>query len=502
MADRPRRPSEARVPCLGAKCGRGRGRRDGPCRGCGRFATQVRKACRSRSTRVGVSAEAPGPTPCAGVSPSPRARSRPRPASGCGLGTGARCSPGSARRRGRMGAGDGTRARRSQCSVDPGRRRNGNGRRRARTPPAGPRPGRGVTRRRVDPGRHLPRSVPRGLRPAEPLRLEPLELLGDGQFDDRGQVAIGHRRPHERLQALQLVAEPGPGGELDLVAGGGEGLHARRPRPCGSHRGDMAGRVGELLRSLGPGLGRPPLASRRSGDDLTVDGVRVIESRWLNSVQTELGVGPGGSVRVMSEGGPGGCPTVRQLPDHRQGVRPGRDLGDQLLDLALGPVRGAAEQRLAILRGQVGRQLRDGAQVEASVAQHREKHRMLACGAGDGDAQVRLELGEVERLRTVDEHRGRGLAGVEPAGIHFTDVGDEVGLDAARVAQELGQATEQLVVGNRVQGARVFHAHNIGGRFSTSLDRACSTQWPAHAFGAPTASARPVARRRARGSHS
>ena len=122
--------------------------------------------------------------------------------------------------------------------------------------------------RRVDPSRHLPRGLPRGLRPAEPLRLEPLELLGDGQFDDRGQVAIGHRRPHERLQALQLVAEPGPGGELDLVASGGEGLHARRPRPCGSHRGDVAGRVGELLRSLGQGLGRPPRASRRSGDDL------------------------------------------------------------------------------------------------------------------------------------------------------------------------------------------------------------------------------------------
>ena len=68
-------------------------------------------------------------------------------------------------------------------------------------------------------------------------------------------------------------------------------------------------------------------------------------------------------------------------------------------------------------------------------------------GAGGGDAQVRLELGEVERLRAVGEHRGRGLAGVEPAGIHLTDVSDEVGLDAARVPQELGQATEQLVVG-------------------------------------------------------
>ena len=122
---------------------------------------------------------------------------------------------------------------------------------------------------------------------------------------------------------------------------------------------------------------------------------------------------------------------------------------------------------------------------------------MLPCGARGRDAQVRLELGEVEHLRAVGEHRGRGLAGVEPARVHFPDVGDEIGLDAPRLAQQLGQSTEQLVVRDQLQRARVFHADNIGSDFSASWDRACSTPRPAMPFEASGPIARPVVRRRA-----
>ena len=96
-------------------------------------------------------------------------------------------------------------------------------------------------------------------------------------------------------------------------------------------------------------------------------------------------------------------------------VRPRRQLGDQLLDLALGPVRSPGEHRLAVLPSQVGRQLGNGGQVKAPLAEPLQEHGVLPCGAGHGDAQVRLELGEVEHLRAVGEHGGRGLAGVEPA---------------------------------------------------------------------------------------
>ena len=67
---------------------------------------------------------------------------------------------------------------------------------------------------------------PDGLRrpsPGEPPRFEPLELLGDGLLDDRGQVAVGHRGAHESPEPLELVVELGGGGELDLVAGRGRG---------------------------------------------------------------------------------------------------------------------------------------------------------------------------------------------------------------------------------------------------------------------------------------
>jgi hypothetical protein len=60
----------------------------------------------------------------------------------------------------------------------------------------------------------------------------------------------------------------------------------------------------------------------------------------------------------------------------------------------------------------------------------------------------------VEDVRAVDEHRRRGLAGVEASGLDLGDVGDEVGLDAAGLADEMGEPAKELVVGER--GERPF----------------------------------------------
>ena len=122
---------------------------------------------------------------------------------------------------------------------------------------------------------------------------------------------------------------------------------------------------------------------------------------------------------------------------------------------------------------------------------------MLPCGASGGDAQVRLELGEVQHLRAVGEHRGRGLAGIEPARIHFPDEGDEIGFDSPRLMQKLGQSAEERVVRDLLERARVFHADNIGRGSSTSWDRACATLRPTIAFEASGPIAQPVVRRRA-----
>ena len=67
-----------------------------------------------------------------------------------------------------------------------------------------------------------------GLRETEAAGLEPFELLGDGVFDDGGEVGAGDGGAQEGLEPLELVAQPGAGGELDAVAPGGERLDARR----------------------------------------------------------------------------------------------------------------------------------------------------------------------------------------------------------------------------------------------------------------------------------
>ena len=97
---------------------------------------------------------------------------------------------------------------------------------------------------------------------------------------------------------------------------------------------------------------------------------------------------------------------------------------------------------------------------------------------------------------------GRGLASVEPARIGLGDVRDEVGLVASRLAQDVGEAEEDLAVGELLEGARGFHAHNIGGDFSRAGDRACGAPRPGMRFEASEANARLLARRRTRGARS
>lgn len=86
--------------------------------------------------------------------------------------------------------------------------------------------GRDVARGGLRPG--LREALAGGLRETEATGLEPFELLGDGVFDDGGEVGAGDGGAQERLEPLELVAQPGAGGELDGVAPGGERLDAGR----------------------------------------------------------------------------------------------------------------------------------------------------------------------------------------------------------------------------------------------------------------------------------
>jgi hypothetical protein len=94
-------------------------------------------------------------------------------------------------------------------------------------------------------------------------------------------------------------------------------------------------------------------------------------------------------------------------------------------------VRRPPQERLAILGREVRSQQRDPAQVKPPVTEHRQDHRMLPRGPGDGDAQVGLGLREVQGPRAVGEHRREGLTGVEASLVRLGDVGHQVLLDAA-----------------------------------------------------------------------
>ena len=81
-------------------------------------------------------------------------------------------------------------------------------------------------------------------------------LLGDGDVDDSRQICVGHRGAHQGLQALELLAQLGAGGEADLVAAGGEGLHDSWAGRRG-HPGLERDSVGLEIDSVGLNSGRP-----------------------------------------------------------------------------------------------------------------------------------------------------------------------------------------------------------------------------------------------------
>ena len=278
-------------------------------------------------------------------------------------------------------------------------------------------------------------------------------------FSVTASSMIAARSPsgtEERMSASQpfeLVAELGAGGELDLVAGGGQRLDATTG---GAGRDSVWTEFRQVCRSwvrTESGLGRRDSVR-------TQFGLARASSVWTQSATVHRA-----SLRIPSEHGRLGAraepegrrrrpgPAVGQLPHHRRSIRTRRHLGDQLLDLSLGPVGRPLQEIVPVLRRQVRCQLRDAGQVKPPVGQHGQEHRVLSRRPCRRDAQVGFGLREVKDLRAPGEHRGRGLAGVEPARVHLADVGNEVGLAAAGASQELGQAAEQLVVRDQIESA-------------------------------------------------
>jgi hypothetical protein len=121
-----------------------------------------------------------------------------------------------------------------------------------------------------------------------------------------------------------------------------------------------------------------------------------------------------------------------------------RSVGDAALDGVPAIASGGASRWTSS-----GREERDPAQVQAAVAEHVEQQGVARRGPGDHDAQRGLGLRQVQPLDAVGEHRGARLAEIEPALVHRGDVGHEVGLDAARVAQDRDEPRQQLIVGER-----------------------------------------------------
>src|SRR3989441_10668625 len=109
--------------------------------------------------------------------------------------------------------------------------------------------------------------------------------------------------------------------------------------------------------------------------------------RCGNSVWTEFEDRALVAVPSHEETTRGSRPSLGNLAHHPGSVRPGRDLGDLLLDLTLRPVGGSFQEPVPVLAGEVRGQLGNRGQVKTAIRQHGQEHRMLPRRPGRRDAE-------------------------------------------------------------------------------------------------------------------
>ena len=282
-------------------------------------------------------------------------------------------------------------------------------------------------------GLALRERLPRRLGPGETPGFEPLELLGDGLLDDRGQVAVGHRGAHEGPQSHELVVELGGGRELDPVAAWGQRRNPRGPRRAGG-RG-RAGSARTQIRAAGhsvrteSGLTRPTPLKRSSGSarQLRLDGVGD-RTKHLPPDAERGNQRPGRVGGPATSSRPGGRAASASPPEHPDGA----NLRHELLDLSLRAVGGPLQDVLPVRQGQVRRQLCDGRQVQPPVGQQGQEEGMLSRGAGGGDPEVGLGLGEIGRRSATSRDRVWRAPCGEPSLEEARRGGDARGLSACR----------------------------------------------------------------------
>jgi hypothetical protein len=148
-----------------------------------------------------------------------------------------------------------------------------------------------------------------------------------------------------------------------------------------------------------------------------------------------------------------------ELAHLRGRVGPWGNLCDELLDLPLGFVCRTLEQAIRVPTVEVGGEPDYSAQVQTAVPEHCQDLWELAGRTCHDDAEIGFGFREVKDLHAVDEQRRGGFTRVQSALVDLADVGNDVGLDSAGLADELDQAPKKLVVANRFEWTLSVHDH-------------------------------------------
>jgi hypothetical protein len=141
-----------------------------------------------------------------------------------------------------------------------------------------------------------------------------------------------------------------------------------------------------------------------------------------------------------------------QWLDRRRDVRAGRDLRDQLLDLALGAKASAGEHVGVIFRGEMRSQQQDAGEVDRRIREHVEEDGKVPNRAGRLHAALRFVFAHAQLVDAVLVERSARHLAICAAGVDLREVRQDVSGEGVAATDERLEVAQQRGVVDGIEG--------------------------------------------------
>jgi hypothetical protein len=122
------------------------------------------------------------------------------------------------------------------------------------------------------------------------------------------------------------------------------------------------------------------------------------------------------------------------------------DLGDELFDLALGPITSAGEQLDVVFGRQVRGEQEDAGKVDRGIGEHLEDQRKLPGQARGATPALGFVLRQAQFVNAIRPERCASPLAIDAAGVDLGEVGEEMSGELVRASEPEGVKPKMVSV--------------------------------------------------------